>query len=144
MATPSKSISTFLKNVIDDIIKDQAQKGIRASGDSANSLRAKSDTDSGQIYGSGYFRYQEQGRRPGAFPPLQSIQDWIVIKGIQPDGISIESLAFLIARKIAKNGTDIFEGKRPGLKLSEIVEKRRDQLKSDLLKGTKEIIIKTV
>jgi len=142
--TIKESISKFLKSVIEDIIKEQSAKGIRSSGKSAGSLRSESTSNEGKIYGSGYFKQQEVGRRPGRFPPVQDIEDWIRAKGITPDGISIESLAFLIARKIAKNGTDIFQGKREGLNLKGIVNKRRDKLRSDLLKGTKEIILKQI
>lgn len=48
------------------------------------------------------------GRRAGKQPPIKAIEDWIKAKGIKQleDKLSISSLAFLIARKIAKEGTD--------------------------------------
>jgi hypothetical protein len=74
-----------------------------------------------------YWKYIEYGRKAGKFPPLQSIEEWIKVKGIQPmtrtqasvkrwtqhrgrirrnDGRipSIKSLAFLIGRKIKEEG----------------------------------------
>jgi len=53
-----------------------------------------------------YMPYPLTGRNAGKFPPKEAIEQWIVDKGIVPDDISIESLAFLIGRKIAKEGTD--------------------------------------
>ena len=57
-----------------------------------------------------YWKYVEYGRRPGKFPPINAIENWIKIKGIVPRAIkgkvpSTKTLAFLIARSIAKHGT---------------------------------------
>ena len=58
-------------------------------------------------------KYTEQlifGRRPGKFPPIAAIEKWIMDKGITLEGkITASSLAFLIARKIAKEGTKYFQ-----------------------------------
>ena len=45
-------------------------------------------------------------RRAGGFPPVQAITEWIKIKRIQPKDPNMkpETLAFLIARSIAKRG----------------------------------------
>lgn len=74
-----------------------------------------------------YWKYVEYGRKAGKFPPLQSIEEWIKVKGIKPmtrtqasvkrwtqhrgrirrndGGIpSIKSLAYLIGRKIKEEG----------------------------------------
>jgi hypothetical protein len=74
-----------------------------------------------------YWQYVEYGRRAGKFPPIDSIEAWIKVKGIQPmtriqtnimrrtqhrgsirrnDGRipSIRSLAYLIGRKIKEEG----------------------------------------
>lgn len=48
------------------------------------------------------------GRRAGKMPPIKAIEDWIKAKGLKPveDKITTSSLAFLIARKIAQEGTN--------------------------------------
>lgn len=74
-----------------------------------------------------YWKYVEYGRKAGKFPPLSAIEEWIRVKPIQPmtgtqqsvnrfvrDGAkirendtripSVKSLAFLIGRKIAREG----------------------------------------
>ena len=44
-------------------------------------------------------------RGPGRQPPIRPIQEWIKRKSIAvPAGITIESFAFAIAKKVAKNG----------------------------------------
>jgi len=52
-----------------------------------------------------YAEAVHEGTPPGAFPPLESIQEWIRIKHIVPDqGRTERDLAFMIARGIAKKG----------------------------------------
>lgn len=59
-----------------------------------------------------YWDYVENGRRPGKFPPPNRIKEWIKVKPIKPrpgkNGKlpTTDQLAFLIGRKIAKEGID--------------------------------------
>lgn len=59
-----------------------------------------------------YWIYVENGRGPGKFPPIDKILEWIRVKPITPYSDSRgrlpteEQLAFLIARKIAEQGTE--------------------------------------
>lgn len=62
-----------------------------------------------------YWKYLEYGRKPGKFPPISAIENWIKVKRILPHSITLKSgktvlptipqLSFLIARKIARDGT---------------------------------------
>ena len=51
----------------------------------------------------------EKGTGPGGLPPVQSIEDWMKVKGIEGD-------AFLIARSIAQKGTKAQPFFEPALK----------------------------
>ena len=59
-----------------------------------------------------YWYYVENGRGPGRFPPIDKILEWIRVKPVIPYTDSRgripteESLAFLISRKIAEQGTE--------------------------------------
>lgn len=59
-----------------------------------------------------YWKYVEDGRQAGKFPPIDKIRDWIRIKPILPkegkDGKlpTEKQLAFLISRKIALEGIE--------------------------------------
>ena len=58
-----------------------------------------------------YWKYVEYGRKPGKMPPVDSITDWIKIKRIIPEPINgkipdTKQLAFLIARKIGRDGVE--------------------------------------
>lgn len=57
-----------------------------------------------------YWKYVENGRKPGKWPPISAIAKWIEIKPVLPRPMSNgklptnEQLAFLIARKIGLEG----------------------------------------
>ena len=57
-----------------------------------------------------YFKYANDGRKAGKFPPLEDIKRWIRVKSILPTPIkgklpTENQLAYLIGRKIALRGT---------------------------------------
>ncbi len=57
-----------------------------------------------------YWKYVEEGRGPGKYPPVEKIEEWVERKPVQPQSIngdtpSVKQLSFLIARKIAERGT---------------------------------------
>lgn len=91
----------------DDLIKAYDAKGMRASGKFAESLEVKVQGLTAQLWGEDYAQQLETGRKSGRFPPISAIEQWIKDKGIAnriQGQISISSLAFLIARKIAQSG----------------------------------------
>lgn len=56
-----------------------------------------------------YWKYVENGRKAGKFPPISKISEWIKIKPILPNSYNgklptQQQLTYLISRKIAKNG----------------------------------------
>src|SRR5688572_21541366 len=127
-----EAIKLLLENVRSDIIQDQAAKRLTASGKSAASLEPVATETKGELLGDSSFYYQWKGRAPGKQPPSDIFVDWIRQKGIELDGISIESLAFLIARKIGREGTDIYKGKRQGLALDEIFTVNLDLFENEI------------
>jgi hypothetical protein len=58
-----------------------------------------------------YFKYANDGRKAGKFPPLDDIKRWIKVKSILPTPLkngklpTENQLAYLIGRKIALRGT---------------------------------------
>ena len=82
-----------------------------------NSLRYKWEGGHMIIYstmvGWNHILTLDTGRGPGAPPPTKEdnnpILDWLKFRGIQPDDISQESLAYLIARKIGEDGTKVWQ-----------------------------------
>lgn len=96
-----------------DIIKEYDAKGMRASGDFAASLVVETKGLTATLRGNAYAEQLELGREPtqgggGGRPLTKIIEDWIVTKGIKPieAEMKISTLAFLIARKIHREGWD--------------------------------------
>ena len=90
-----------------DIIALHDAKKMRASGDFANSLEVITSENSIKLIGNDYAVQLEAGRKAGKFPPMKMIEQWILDKGVFTavlNEIKLSSLAFLIARKIAKDG----------------------------------------
>ena len=98
---------------------------VNASGNLAKSLRCEVlETATGYrltLYAASYALTLEYGRKPGKFPNLLAIQEWLEAKGIvpRPDAkgrpVSTKSLAFMVARKIAEKGTTIYQSGSPSM-----------------------------
>ena len=92
----------------EELIAKCDEKGMRASGNWANSLEVTVTGGlSAKLIGDEYSEQLEYGRKSGKQPPSQAIEQWIRDKGIMSrivGKISISSLAYLIARKIAREG----------------------------------------
>lgn len=96
---------------------------VNASGRLTASLRVEvSQTATGYqllLYAASYALALEYGRKPGKFPSISAIRLWIDSRGIVPApdakgrAVSKDSLAFLIARKIANSGTTIYQQGQP-------------------------------
>lgn len=109
MIGDSEILKTEFEALREELKEKHLQLGMKASGQWIESLDNKSQRLSGQLWGEPYTEQLVNGRAPGKFPPIAMIEKWIYDKGITPDGIKISSLAFLIARKIANEGTEYFK-----------------------------------
>ena len=49
------------------------------------------------------------GRAPGAPPPVQPLQDWVIAKGIERNPKKARGVAFAIRRKIMNEGTERYK-----------------------------------
>lgn len=133
-------IEKLLNNIKSDITENQYGLGMIASGASASSLEVVAGDNSGSLLGSNYFHFQEFGRGPGKFPPRDSIEAWIEAKRITPPNEwTVRGFAFVIARKIAYQGSAIFRGEKQGLPVSQIItdnlSKFEEEFKEEFLKN---------
>jgi hypothetical protein len=99
----------------DRLVKDIQTKrvtkygAVNASGRLAKSVRYDVKNSTLTVYAEQYIGALEFGRKPSKRPPRDVIRKWIDEKGIIPNGISKDSLAFLIQRKIGEEGTTIWQ-----------------------------------
>lgn len=108
-------VNNFARNVIQGIQNNIRTKNVteygamESSGQMANSLNYKWDGRRLVIYSNQkYFTVLEDGRKPGKQPPTSAIEKWLDEKPIALKDISKKSLAFLIARKIGKEGSLLY------------------------------------
>ena len=137
-----EAIFSTLEIVRRRIVGDMNINNRNASKKFIKSLDIKELRTGGQLIGEDYGQQLITGRKPGKFPPIKSIQQWIEAKGLTLNKITKEGLAFVIARKIAKKGTDIFRHKKPGLNVKGIMDDVEPHLKDQLIQAGK-IEIKT-
>lgn len=121
-----------------NILSHYLSSGQKASGRTGESLRVEVSEDEGTLFGRKAFGILETGRKAGKVPTgFQSIiRQWMADKGLKADPIPYKtnrqhkyteqergdrSLAFLIARKIRREGTRLFrEGGRNDIYSNEI------------------------
>lgn len=112
MPTAQQIIAREFELIVIDLKAKHVSLGMKSSGKWERGLEVQTAEFSGKILGEKYTTQLVQGRKSGKFPPIQAIRQWIVDKGIVnkiKGEISVSSLAFLIARKIAKEGTKYFQ-----------------------------------
>ena len=103
MTEDDKIIKEEIDTILDDIRKLYRSSGKKASGEFEKGLEAIYEPNKGTIRGFVYLA----GRKAGKMPPIGAIMDWLKIRGIRPirKNQSVRSIAFAIAKKIAKEGT---------------------------------------
>ena len=106
--TSAQILKAEIELIKTDLIARYNELGLRASGQWADSLENRTKGLSGQLWGMDYTEILEDGRRPGKMPPVAAIEQWILDKKIIFTGITLSSLAYVIARKIGKEGTRLY------------------------------------
>lgn len=93
------------------IISNIDSSGRRASGRTSESMRTDVSENRGVLFGRMAFGTLETGRKPGKVPVgfYQIIKQWVIDKGISFNSQSERnSFAFLVSRKIAREGTQLY------------------------------------
>jgi hypothetical protein len=107
-------VRSFADKVVFDIKQSMDVSGVTASGKFNRSLDANVTDKEVLVTGLKYAGAIESGRKPssGGTGILRAlIRSWIDDKGIIPTGgISKDSLAYLITRKIHQEGTRLYNG----------------------------------
>ncbi len=135
-------IEEVLKKYADIIEKNYKSKlsDNRASGKLINSVKVETDGHLITIKLEDYWKYLEEGRKPGKFPPINQLISWIAEKNIQPKPYTLpnrkqvvpteKQLAFLIGRAIKEKGIE------PEPDLQETLDEVINNLVRDLAKAT--------
>lgn len=140
--TQKEIVDRWLEEIQKDLIKNYEKTKRKASGRWAKSLEPFSE-EKNDVYRIGILGEEYTGalEKPGRKPTSKSkrgrlwgvIRKWVDDKGIKPNGISKDSLAFLIARKIDREGIKVPNKYNKGGLVSDVVTKKRvDQLVDEI------------
>ena len=107
-------LQSFAARFIQDLRESMDSSGVTASGNFNKILKATITPNTVVVEGERYAGAIELGRKPtsggGNGELRKAIRSWIDDKGISPADISKDSLAFIITRKIHREGTKLFRG----------------------------------
>jgi hypothetical protein len=129
--------------MVSNIIAAQATQGFTDTGKSARSLAYSHTANKFVLTGEGYFRQQVEGSRPWANKPprwfVEIIAAWAKRKGIAAS-------PYAIARKISRDGSQVFRRQRIGLALLEAAKRAVTETLGEIAEGvtaeyTKDIIV---
>lgn len=100
-------VSSELEALKQKVIENQKNSGQVASGRTIASMKVEVTEDGGVLWGRSPFGTLETGRKPGKVPAgfWKIIRQWMDDKGIQVQ--KPDSFAYLVARKIANEGTQL-------------------------------------
>jgi hypothetical protein len=113
------------------------QKNISNTGEAANSLRVEKGIDYGRSLGIFYLEFLDKGRGPGKFPPVKEIRNWVITKLKISDSKQVESITYLVSKKIAKLGTIIFQDNSKGLEIDKKIDVLRKSIRINLSRNVK-------
>jgi hypothetical protein len=103
MSSPTELLATEFELLRADIISAYRARGQAVSGNWADTVEVEATPNGYSITAADYIN----GRGPGKPPPSKAIEEWLQQKGIATrleKNMTISSLAFLIARKIGREG----------------------------------------
>lgn len=112
-------LNDYGQGLVENYKSALAAESINASGELGNSVKYIIDNSTGgrievNLELAHYWKYIENGRSAGKWPPISAIEKWIEVKPILPRPMAngqlptTKQLAYLIARKIGLEG---YEGK---------------------------------
>lgn len=124
-----EAIEGYLNRVAEGLKQDAEEKQQRIP---VSSIRVEVGESEGELYAADYMKYLIYGRQPGKQPPVDKMIQFVestpgYLSGLREKypNITVESAAYLAGRKIARVGTDIYEGKRPGIDLLGVMDRER-------------------
>lgn len=108
ISIPDENIRVTMQGVIENFLNPKfISLGMNATGKWINALTAEASNGVGYIKGLDYTYYLANGRAGGSMPPIAPLQTWVGAKfGIY--GNEGRSIAFAVAKKIQREGTDYY------------------------------------
>lgn len=134
VTTQIKALEKWAVAVGEAMQAEQIAKDFLASGESLDSYFVSSSTKSVVLSMAGYLQTSLEGvgRKPGTMPPVSAIADWVELKGIATDEKSIRSIAWAISIKLRDDGNQVYQRKREGIDLENIILESFNEVADDI------------
>lgn len=98
---------TLMRLIRANLMQDGSNASYTLSDTLSYRIGIESDRYWVEVEMEDYWKYVNDGRKPGKMPPISKIAEWISVKNITPQPYtytpSVKSLAFLIQRSIKKD-----------------------------------------
>jgi hypothetical protein len=121
-----KELQKFGNDTVNELIANYIRMGLRAFGEFERGLKSEVKGSNLTISAPYHARIMEDGRRAGKFPPPDEILKWVRLGKIVKRGdITDEQLAYLIGRKIAKEGIKVPNKYNIGSVISSVISDTR-------------------
>lgn len=135
----NNQVNAVLEQVelFNESIKDALNtKRISNTGEAARSLRTEFGEDFVRSLGVFYLEFLDTGRGSGKFPPYQPIANWVSLKlGITPSDSQFDGVVYMIRKKIAALGTEIFRNNNKGIELDKKIVTLRKAINESVAKS---------
>lgn len=114
-----------IEKIRQEIFNSYVDKGLVSSGEFGRDLKVNDKGNRVTITAPHYVYQMEQGRKPGTFPPLEAIKQWIRDKN-KTAGTNIpETAAYAIALMIKRNGINVPNKYNSGGVASDVLNAQR-------------------
>ena len=134
-----EAIEGYLNLVADGLKEDAESKGQKFP---VSSIRVEVTPDSGELYAADYAKYLIYGRPPGKQPPVEAMLKFVEANPqiLQEAKLTFPyltegGLAFMIGRKIGRDGSDIWQGKKEGIDLLGVMDRAKPMFLQELAEG---------
>lgn len=131
LQTIDEALEVELLKIVEELKQRHIDLGQKASGKWIDSLEVVVSNGKGLIYAEHYTEYLTKGRKPGRKPPINPIEEWVKVK-LNKSGKEALNIAWAVAIKIGREGTEIHKSGGSDLVDGVITEERISKLYDDV------------
>lgn len=134
-----EEIEEIGEKIVSALRRNFETKNLNDTKEGSNSLSSKVKGDTLIIEGLARVLFVEFGRRPGKFPDLDAIKAWVKSK-LNVEEEQVDTVAYLVGKKIQDEGTDILKNRARGLQMEITVSNILNQTLEDVTSSIAENI----
>lgn len=126
-----KAIHDQLRKIGNDIAEEIRTRDFSDTG-ASQEFEINVDGNKVQLIGMHHIGALIHGRRPGKFPPVDVIREYVerndITMNIDGKDLTPDQVAYMIGKGIAEKGTRIYRGEIEGVDIERIIENNEKEL----------------